>query len=101
MLDFLKKVKDNIVSVLGLIIAVLLGLLWFTKSKKDAAEALNGNQEDQQKINQIDSNIAKNDGLLAAEEQKRSEIEQELKRKENEKPTDDQLLDYFNKPSDK
>lgn len=101
MLDTLNKVKDTIIGIITVIGVVLFGWLMYEKNAKAGAEALNKNEDDQKKLDALDTNIAKNDGLEQAEEQKRSDIEQELKRKENEKPTDDQLLDYFNKPSDK
>lgn len=101
MLDFLKKVKDNVVAVLSLIIAILFGWLMYEKSQKDATEALERNQEDQKKLNALDSDIAKNDGLEQAEVEKRRQIEEEMERKKNEQASKEELLRYLNDPNSK
>lgn len=101
MLDFLKKVKDNVVAVLSVVIAILFGWLMYEKSQKDAAEALEKNQEDQKKLNALDSDIAKNDGLEQAEAEKRKQIEEETKRKQNEQASKEELLRYLNDPNSK
>lgn len=76
--------------LLGLI-ALLLGGLVLTNKKKQSAEALLQNQATKEKTLEQDRDIAKNTGLLDAEEQKRKELENAPKSN----PSDP--ADFFNK----
>lgn len=76
--------------------AALLGLLFFTNSKKNTAEALLENQKTQGELNAVDKDISKNSGLLEAEEEKRKQLaEENEKNKKNDSQKDN--LDYFNR----
>ena len=75
--------------LLGLV-GVLLGALYLTNTKKKSAEALLQNQATKEKTLEQDRDIAKNNGLLDAEEQKRKELENVKK-----DPTDP--ADFFNR----
>jgi hypothetical protein len=80
--------------LLGLV-GSLLALLFYTKSKKDSAEALLENSKAQAELNAVEKDKAKNDGLLEAEEQKRKEaLAQNEKDKQNDSKQSN--LDYFN-----
>lgn len=98
MLDLLKKIKDNVVSVLGVVVTVLLGWLIYEKTQKDADEALLKDSKTHEQIDTLDADIKKNDDIDKAEQAKRDAIVKQMETDKNEKPTDDELLDYFNKP---
>jgi cell division protein FtsN len=86
----------NLIYTLVGIIVALAGAFFFQKGKKDSAEALLQNQDMKNKLNPLDQQIAKNNGLLEAEEVKRQQMAEELKRKENEKLSDEELLKRLN-----
>lgn len=76
------------------IIVVLLGGIFFLNGKKKSAEALVNNDESKKELNKLDQDIAKNTGLLDAEEEKRKQIQKEIDlAKQN-----DDLARYFNTP---
>ena len=76
--------------LLGLI-GVLVGFVYVLNEKKKSAESLLENQKTKEETLKQDRDIAKNDGLLDAEEQKRKELENAPK-----KDTTDPA-DFFNK----
>lgn len=83
-------------SYLIAIIAALIGYLFYSNTKRKSAEALLENNNTLAETNKADNSIAKNNGLLEAEEEKRKQaLEQAKKEKEkNESPED--LAKYFN-----
>lgn len=85
--------------LIGAIIG-LVGFIFFQKTKKDSAEALLENLTTKEKTNALDSSIAKNDGTLQSEEEKRKAIETDTKNKEVPLGQKD-LIDFFNKSLDK
>jgi len=68
---------ELILSVIG----ILLGLLGYNFVKRRSAEALLENNETNKKLNEQDKAIARDSGLLQAEEAKRKQIEEEMKKK--------------------
>lgn len=72
------------------LIATLVGAFFYVNSKKNSAEALLNNQKTKEEVLKDDRNIAKNDGLLDAEEQKRKELE-------NAKKDTTDPADFFNR----
>lgn len=55
------------------LIALLLGALGYNVIRRRSAEALLQNNEIKSKLNEQDKDKARNDGLLAAEEEKRAD----------------------------
>lgn len=73
------------------LLAVFAGLMaWFFRNKAQSNAALVDNQEATKELNTIDQSLAKNQGLLEAEE---------LKRKNNEVSdvSNEDLVDFVNK----
>ena len=71
----------------------LVGMLLYNLVGRRSAEALLQNLQTGKKENSLDQNIAKNEGLLQAEEQTRENIEKE---KTNEKDDLQSDHDFFN-----
>ena len=66
-------------TILG-ILAVVAGILAvFFRSKANSSEALLENNKTNQEILELDKQLAKNEGLLEAEEAKREELQKEVK----------------------
>lgn len=97
-LEFLKKLRDNVVSILSAIVAfgalILFGWLAIEKTKKDADKALDQTDADKKKI-------ADNDKQLAEEQAKRDAIDKKLKEDENHEPSQEDLDKLFNNPDHK
>lgn len=72
------------------IIALLGGALWFTKSKKDNAEALLQNTETKEKALKVESDIVKIDAILQMEDDRRKALEKQL---QEEKAKNESLQD--------
>lgn len=72
------------------IILVLAALVIFLYNKKQTADALLKNNDVKQELNQLDGEMAKNQGLIDAEKA-------ELERKKLEELTKDGLVDFLNK----
>lgn len=81
--------------IAGIILA-LLGALFYQTTKRKSAEGLLENVETKEKNIAIDKDIAKNDGLAAAEEEKRNNLKDEMKEKLNESTTPEDIADFFN-----
>lgn len=77
---------EYILALFGL----LLGALGWNFVKRRSAEALLQNNETKSKLNEQDKNKAQNDGLLAAEDKRREELEKDAdaRKKEDLKSTD-------------
>lgn len=75
--------------LLGLI-AILFGAFGYNYVKRRGAEALLENNEVKSQLNEQDKNKAQNDGLLAAEDQKREEASKNANGRKDQpvKPTD-------------
>jgi len=86
-------------SVLIMMVVALVVLLVHQHLKKNSAEALNDNLESKEKVLEKEKEIAKNEGLITAEEEKRKQIESDLEKKKNEEVSKDNLLDFFNNRS--
>lgn len=86
--------------ILGLIGAVLgiFGAFVFQYLKSQKAEALLKNQQAINEVNQITTQIQNNTTQIQTEAQKRAQIEQNLKDQEAAKQTQQDLLDFLNKP---
>ena len=65
--------------ILIAIIAGLLGMLLYEKSKRKTSEASLDNLETKKEILEVEKTEAKNSGLIEAEEEKREEIKKEKK----------------------
>jgi len=74
MLDKLKEYKDYIIEALLLIVT---GAFLFEKSRANSNEALVAEQKTQEAVAALQKTVDVNDGKLAAEEDKRSEIKKE------------------------
>lgn len=81
------------------ILAGLLGIggLILKLMKGSIAESLLKNQETKAKVIDIQTGIAKDDGLLAAEQAKRDQMQKDLEEKEKQDATKDELLDFINR----
>lgn len=73
------------------IIAGLVGWLFYSNTKKNSAEALLENNDANKKLNGIDKVLSEQQGLIAAEEDKRKEAEA----KKNE-DTSKSTIDFLN-----
>lgn len=82
-----------------LVLALLgaLGGLFFFRSKNKSNEALVENVATKEELLKKDQEIAKNNGLLQAEEVKRAQLEEDIKKEQDEPLTTDQVIDFFNR----
>ena len=76
--------------LIGLIV-LLLGGLFFEKSKRKSAEGTLENLETKKQILEVEKNVSKNNGLIEAEKEKREEIKNEKSKKSL-----DDLARFFN-----
>lgn len=81
--------------LIGLVLA-LVGALFYQKTKRASAEALLENNEVKSKLNEKDRNIAKNQGLDQAEEQKRIELLKEANKEKGKNLNAKDMEDFFN-----
>jgi len=99
---FFITLKNKVAEILGiliaLIIAILTGLFIYEKTEKDADDALLKDNKTKDQIKDLDTDIQKNEDIQKAEQAKRDAITKDMENQANEKPTTDELLDYFNKP---
>lgn len=89
----------SLVGILAAIIAALLGGFFYQKNRKDSAEGLLENQETKEALTKIDGSIAKNEGLAAAEEEKRKQLEEDAEKEKAKNVSKDDLLDFLNDPN--
>lgn len=82
--------------LLGLGAAIFAAFIYL-KTKKDSAEALNENIDTKNQINEIDKQVAKNDGELQSEEDKRKQLEKEAEDAKNANQNVSSLIDFFSK----
>ena len=81
--------------LLGLI-GVLAGWLFFERSRRKSAEALNTNLETKEELVKKDQAIANNNGSLASEEAKREDIAKNVEEaKKNDSIAD--VIDFLNR----
>jgi hypothetical protein len=66
--------------VIGLIV-ILLGSLFYEKSKRKSAEGVLENLETKKEIIEVEKDVSKNDGLIEAEKEKREEIKNDKTKK--------------------
>lgn len=85
-----------IVGIVGLV-----GWLLYERNKRKSAEALNDNIETKEKVLNIEKDIKKNEGLIEAEEAKRESLKETLDKAKNEEVSTDNILEFFNRKSDK
>ena len=96
MIEFFTKVKQYVIGIMGVVIAVLFGWLYITEKEKGAADAELKNQKDQTAINNLSQDQAKNDGENAAEAQKRADLKKQVQGEQNETDSTDELTKFFN-----
>lgn len=70
--------------LIGIIVALLGGFL-YQRNKAAIAEAINKNVDEKEKLNTIDRKIAENSGIISAEEQKQTELKEEIQNADNTK----------------
>jgi len=61
------------------VVAALLGMLLFERSKRKASEASLNNLESKEKVLEVEKTKVKNSALIDAEEEKREQIRKEKK----------------------
>jgi hypothetical protein len=66
--------------VIGLVV-ILLGGLFYEKSKRKSAEGVLENLETKKQIIEIEKDVSKHDGLIEAEKEKREEIKNDKTKK--------------------
>lgn len=88
---------EIILSLLG-VLGLAVGAFLFQRGRANNAEALLQNLETKQELNTIDQTIAKNDGLIQSEEQKRSELEKQAQDEKAKEVTQEDLLKFLNDP---
>lgn len=89
----MKKFWGYIVAAFSLI----LGMLFYERSRRKSAEALNDNAETLEKVLEKEESIMKNNASLEVEEEFRKKEEQSLENKKNEDLSTSNLVDFFNK----
>jgi ABC-type Na+ efflux pump permease subunit len=88
---------DAILQVLIPLIGALLGMFVYERTKRKSAEALNDNQETLSKVNELDKELSKNEGLLAAEEEKRKDLKEGMENEKRSISAKDSILEFFNR----
>lgn len=78
-------------TILGILAGVAGILAVLFRSKAKSSEALLENNKTNQEILELDKQLAKNEGLLEAEEEKREELQKEVKDVSKE-----ELVDFIN-----
>lgn len=78
------------------IIAALAAGLFFFRSKAKTAESLNENLDTKKEIVKEDSEIAKNQGRLEAESERRQTIQDSVQREVDKVQSEKDLLDFIN-----
>lgn len=91
---------DSKLTLAGIVIA-LVGWLLYERNKRRSAEALNDNQESKEKVTEIQKEIVKNEARNEVEEEKRESLKETLDKAKNEEVSTDNILDFFNRKSDK
>lgn len=96
MLDFLNKAKNYTLEILGVLLALFVGLFLLEKKKNEASEALNENLEVKNKVQQINNEVTHVTDQIAQEEQSRSDLIKSTQEKEKENVSKDDLLSFLN-----
>ena len=91
---------DMISALIG-IIGILVGGFLYQRSRANNAQALNENIKTKEELNELDKTIAKNDGLLQSEEEKRAELEKQAQDEKAKEVTQEDLLKFLNDPNRK
>lgn len=84
---------------LVVVIGALTGLFLFERSKRRTAEALNTNNKTKEEVADIQKNVDVNNAEIKAEEQKRADAQKAADEEKAKNATNDDLIDFFNKPS--
>jgi len=93
----MEKLKQYFGIVIGLVIAVLTGAFLYERSRRKSAEAIADNKEMLDEINKGDQKLAKNEGQLESEEEKRNEIAKQANDRKSD--VDESLSDFLKKRS--
>jgi hypothetical protein len=84
--------------ILFAVLALLFGGLAYQTRRKNIAEARNENVETKEKVNEINKDVAKNQGLIGAEEEKQKDIKEKIENgKESSDDSINSLIDFFKK----
>jgi len=78
----------------------LIGYIIYSDTKRKSAEALVENLDTKKKLNELDKNVAKNEGLEEAEQEKRDEILKDLEHNKAKEDSIEDLKKFFDKPTD-
>lgn len=89
----MKKLWGYIVAAFSLV----LGLLFYERSRRKSAEALNDNAETKEKVMEKQGKVLENNAALNAEEELRNKEKESLEGKKNEDLSTSNLVDFFNK----
>lgn len=89
MTDFLAKLKEYALAFFGLLAAVFAALFFWEKSKESTSEALLNNNDVKNQLNDLDQQIAKNQGQIDAEK--------EIVKEKEANETNDSILNDLNK----
>lgn len=91
-MSYIKLIGALVATVGTLIVAFL-----FQRSKAQTAEALNENLKVKEELLKTDEKIADNNAELKQEEVKRQQLLEDMKKEQDEEPTPNDVLDFFNK----
>lgn len=83
------------------LIAVLVGLLFYSNTKRKSSEALLDNVETKEKLNKIDKEANKTEAQLAIEEAKRKQVDEMYNKEQQKKLTLKELEEFFTRNKDK
>jgi len=86
---------------LVVVVAGLATWLLYEKNKRKSAEALNDNAETKEKVLEIEKEVIKNEALNEAEEEKRKTLKDSLEEEKKKDVSEENILDFFNRKSDK
>lgn len=86
---------DKVKKILGVFLLILTGAFLFERSRRKSAEAIADNKEMLDKLNEGNKEMAKNNGQLEAEEEKRNEIRKEADDRKSDDSSD--VADFLRK----
>lgn len=79
------------------IVALLVGGLFFERSRRKSAEGLLDNLKTKEEILEKDKQINENNALKTNEELKRNQLNQDIETEKNSKDNNEDLENFFNK----
>lgn len=92
-----EKIKEKLSLILSGLVAILGFLFFLERNKRKSLEVLDTNRTVVDQVNNIELEKRKNDFLLETQAKEREDIAEALKRELEREPTEQEVLDFFNK----